>query len=292
MKRITMSFLFAGALALSLAPAPVNAQVAKFRAELKREVTDLQGVSNNVAGTAGSVKKTAADVEAAAAKAKATAARVEGVANVSSKGLGLLASKIRFNSSETEEYVVQHFIEKALHDQGVTVVNDDGPAVCNFRVYIGIDDADDDDDGILDATDTDHFGDMDDFSDSAASDLADSQLIEVDLDKEDPDSTAGLPDTVKEQGIFIVLVADNPDQVVVFHLDADSFSDSGGGGATASSGETFAAHAPSRRAVGKGWGEAFSAVASFGKQVMAQAAPAKDKGVSLISSWLSALKKH
>lgn len=269
---------------LALTATAAHAQT-NFRAELKRDVKNLQGTADSVGQTAGGVKKTAADIEAAAAKTKATAARVEGVANVASKGLGLLSSKIAFRPEEVEEFLVQHVVEKALMEQGVTVVNEDGPEVCNFRIYIGIDDDDDDDDGILDATDTDDYGNMDDVVGAKETDLSDDQIIEVNLDEAQPSLTENLPDTVKNQGIFIILEADNPEQVIVFRMDADSFSDAGAA-STGGRNEVFGAHAFARRPAESRWGAVFSSLASFGAKVMAQGKPSVDKGKALLSSWL------
>lgn len=261
-RRSMMSILLAGLFGVLIAITPTSAN-AQFREQLKRDVTEAQGVANNVGDAAKNTKEMAAKVEQTAAKTKATAARVEGVANVSSKGLGLLASKIYFNTDESEEFLVQEVLEKALRDEGIAVVNEDGPSVCNFRVYIGVDDADDDDDGTPDAADKDEFGDMDDVVGAKDADLPDTQIIEHDLDKEDPELTATLPDTTKDQGIYIVLVSDNPDQVMVFRMDADSFS-SGGGGDSAS---TFAAHASPHRP-GAGWGALFGKVVEVGTKAM------------------------
>lgn len=262
-RRSKISILLAGLFGALVAITPTVAN-AQFRDQLKREVTEAQGVANNVGDTAKNTKEMAAKVEQTAAKTKATAARVEGVANVTSKGLGLLANKIYFNTDESEEFLVQEVLEKALRAEGIEVVNDDGPAVCNFRVYIGVDDADDDDDGTPDAADKDDFGDMDEVVGEKNADLPDTQIIEHDLDKEDPELTATLPDTTKDQGIYIVLVSDNPDQVLVFRMDADSFSSVGGGGDSAS---TFAAHASPHRP-GAGWGALFGKVVEVGTKAM------------------------
>lgn len=212
---------------VTLTPA-VAQQVASLKAQLKREVMELQGTTKNVAETAGNVKKTAADVEAAAAKTKATAGRVEGVALIASNKLGILGKKLSTcvtndDDEETPEFIVQHAFETALHKQGVHVVDEDGPSVCNFRIYIGIDDDDDDNDGISDEEDTDDYGDADDIAGTQNTDLPDEKIITIDVDEVAPALTENLHDADKEKGLFIILESDNPDQMVVLHMDADSF---------------------------------------------------------------------
>lgn len=229
--KVMTSLLFAATLGFVVALPPALAHFdLSFKSKLQREAAQLQGSANEVAKTAGEVKQTAAKVEQIAAKTKASAAMVQGVAVMASKGLGILAGKTACGTEEHAEFVVQHLLEKALQEQGVKVVDEDGPSVCGFKIYIGIDDDDDDDDGILDAEDTDDFGDADDIIDDDDEDtvdnddLPDNLEIEIDIDKLVPKLSEGLPDTEESKGIFILLVSDNPDQVVIFRLHADTFA--------------------------------------------------------------------
>ena len=227
--KLFTSLLSAASLSCMVALTPAVAQqVASLKSQLKREVMELQGTTKNVAETAGNVKKTAAEVEAAAAKTKATAGRVEGVALIASNKLGILGKKLSTcgrddDDEETPEFIVQHAFETALNKQGVQVVDEDGPSVCNFRIYIGIDDDDDDNDGVSDEEDTDDYGDADDIAGTKNTDLPDEKIITIDVDEVAPALTKEFHDADKEKGLFIILESDNPDQMVVLHMDADSF---------------------------------------------------------------------
>lgn len=129
--------------------------------------------------------------------------------------------KVRINAEIRDDLgMTAEDIKRASHwffsNHGVAVVDESGDDVIELYVFVGQDDADDDNDGISDREDLDDDGDK--IEDSKETDFA------VDLDKVEPDVMEHFEHKDKQRGVYILFyTAGKMSEHVRGVSEADSF---------------------------------------------------------------------
>jgi hypothetical protein len=171
--------------------------------------------------------KSNAQVKSTAAKIGFKAAKIEVVFHDAVK-LADSIQKVSYRSDENPTAVITKYITHLLTDAGVEVKDEAGDDVADITYYIGFDDADDDNDGTPDATDTQ------DFTGEAPADIKDSDIESTDVDALSADARA-LPNPDKTKGIYVLVVNKTDGSVELFHQEEDvlGFYKESGDGPTA-----------------------------------------------------------
>lgn len=154
-----------------------------------------------------------AQVKSTAAKLGFKAAKIEVVFHDAVK-LTESIQKVSYRAQEEPSEIVKQYLARLFEEGGVEMTDEAGDEVKEITFYIGIDDADDDNDGIPDATDTQ------DFTGEAPADVKDADIKTVDLDQEDA-AVRALPNTNKSQGIYVLVVNSTDERVTAFTMDGD-----------------------------------------------------------------------
>lgn len=157
--------------------------------------------------------RTNAQVKSTAAKVGFKAAKIEVVFHDTVK-LADSIQKVSYRPDEDPAEVIKRYVTHLLTDAGVEVKDEDGEGVADITYYIGFDDADDDNDGTPDATDTQ------DFSGEAPADVKDSDIERTDVDALSADARA-LPNPDKTKGIYVLVVNKTDGSVEFFHQEED-----------------------------------------------------------------------
>lgn len=171
--------------------------------------------------------KSEAQVKGTAAKIGFKAAKIEVVMHDAVK-LADSIQKVSYRPDEDPAEVIKKYVTHLLTDAGVDVRDEDGEGVADITYYIGFDDADDDNDGTPDATDTQ------DFSGEAPADVKDSDIVRTDVDALSAEARA-LPNPDKTKGIYVLVVNNTDGTVEFFHQEEDvlGFYKESGDGPTA-----------------------------------------------------------
>jgi len=154
-----------------------------------------------------------AQVKSAAAAMGFKAAKIAVVFNDVVK-LSDSIQKVGYRPDENPSETVKTYIANQFEADGVEVTDEAGEHVADITFYIGVDDIDDDNDGKADTTDDQ------DFTNEAPADVKDSDIERVDLDEKDA-HVREMPDTVKNQGIYVCVVNHTTGETDVFSMDAD-----------------------------------------------------------------------
>lgn len=154
-----------------------------------------------------------AQVKSTAAKIGFKAAKIEVVFHDAVK-LADSIQKVSYRPEEDPAEFMKEYVTFVLTQQGVEVKDEAGEGVAEIVYYIGYDDADDDNDGTPDATDTQ------DFSGEAPADVKDSEIDRIDVDAQS-ETTRTLPNTDKSRGIYILVVNKTDDSVDFYYQAGD-----------------------------------------------------------------------
>lgn len=122
--------------------------------------------------------------------------------------------KVSYRPDEDPSGMVKQYLASQFEAEGVDVTDESGEQVADLTFYIGLDDADDDNDGQADAADEL------DFTNEAPAGTKDTDIAHVDLDQKDA-KVAAMPDTVPNQGIYILVVNHATGESEVFTMTAD-----------------------------------------------------------------------
>lgn len=157
--------------------------------------------------------KSNAQVKSTAAAVGFKAAKVAVVFNDVVK-LADSIQKVSYRPSDDPAAAVKAYIQKQFEADGVEVADETGEGVADVTFYIGVDDLDDDNDGKPDTTDEQ------DYTNEAPADVKDSDIERTDLD-ETSTQVEAMPDTIPNQGIYILVVNNTTDDVDLYYMDAD-----------------------------------------------------------------------
>jgi hypothetical protein len=157
--------------------------------------------------------KSNAQVKGTAAALGFKAAKIEVVFRDAVK-LAESIQKVGYRPDEDPAEFIKKYVTHLLTQAGVEVKDEAEEGDTDITYYVGFDDADDDNDGTPDASDSSHF------SGEAPDGVKNTDIEDVDVDAESAEARA-LPNPDKTKGIYVLMVNKTDGSVAFYHQAED-----------------------------------------------------------------------